>query len=462
MAAIAPNDLLLGFYGDDFTGSTDAMEGLARAGLRTALFIDRPRPEQLRRYAGLRAVGIAGCSRMLPPAAMEVELDRAFKALKELNLPIVHYKVCSTFDSSPEIGSIGRAMDIGARIFDTPVVPCQVGAPILGRYCAFGNLFARSGLDTDPYRLDRHPTMSRHPITPMTESDIRLHLGRQTSRKIGLVDLVDVTDAGQARARYESLVEDGAQAILFDVLYPEHEPVIGRVLWEQVPADGTLFIVGSSGVEYSLTAFWKSRSMLPEPPDLGAAAVDQTVVVSGSCSPVTDRQIAWALEQGAGEVVLRTHELVDPDTAGAEIERAVGAALRISEAGRTVICHSSRGPADPRRAATVERLDAAGQDAREHSAQILGKALGRILLQVLTRGKVRRAVVAGGDTSFFVTRTLGIEALEMIAPVAPGCPLCRAHIPGSPLDGMEICLKGGQVGREDYFGTVLDPGKAQY
>ena len=34
-----PDDrLLLGFYGDDFTGSTDALESLARGGVRAVLF----------------------------------------------------------------------------------------------------------------------------------------------------------------------------------------------------------------------------------------------------------------------------------------------------------------------------------------------------------------------------------------------------------------------------------------
>jgi len=199
--ATAPSELLLGFYGDDFTGSTDAMEGLTRAGLRTVLFIKPPRPEHLTRYKGLRAVGVAGCSRTMSPAEMDVELGEVFRALKELSLAMVHYKVCSTFDSSPQIGSIGHALDIGARVFATPVVPLQVGAPILGRYCVFGNLFARSGLDSDPYRLDRHPTMSRHPITPMNESDVHRHLAKQTTRRIELVDILSVSDVERATAK---------------------------------------------------------------------------------------------------------------------------------------------------------------------------------------------------------------------------------------------------------------------
>jgi 3-oxoisoapionate kinase len=452
--------ILLGFYGDDFTGSTDAMEALSRSGLRTILFIRPPTAEQLGGYEGLRAVGLAGCSRSLSPAEMDIELTVAFGALQALRPPIVHYKICSTFDSSPQIGSIGRALEIGAEMFRTPVVPVVVGASVLGRYCVFGNLFARSGQDSEPYRLDRHPTMSRHPITPMVEGDLRLHLAGQTDRKIGLLDILSVVDTERAHAKYRQLVEAGAQVVLIDSIYPGHERVIGKFLSGQIRDGATLFVVGSSGVEYALTAEWQSRETPSPLPSFSAAPVESLIVVSGSCSPVTDRQIAWAVRQGAAEIEVRTAELVESASAEREIERTIAAALKSSGSGRTVICHTARGPDDPRRDETARRFEAHGRNARQHSGKLLGEALGRVLAEVLRRGKVQRAVVTGGDTSFHVARQLGMEALEMIAPVAPGCPLCRAHIPGSPLDGMEICFKGGQVGKEDFFGTVLDPGKA--
>jgi 3-oxoisoapionate kinase len=457
MSGPGSEGLLLGFYGDDFTGATDAMEALARSGLRTVLFLRWPTPEQLGSYEGLRAVGLAGCSRSLSPEAMDLELGAAFEALRAFDLPIMHYKVCSTFDSSPQIGSIGRALEIGAKMFSTRVVPVVVGASVLGRYCVFGNLFARSGQDSEPYRLDCHPTMSRHPITPMTESDLRLHLARQTDLKIGLLDILSVVDAERSGARYRQLVEAGAQIILIDSLYPSHERVIGRILSDQVRPGATLFVVGSSGVEYSLIAEWQSRGMLLARPSFSAVPVETTFVVSGSCSPVTDRQIAWFVREGAAEISLRTAELVDSTTAEVEIERATSEALRLCRSGRTVICHTSRGPGDPRLDETVRRFEAHGREVRQRSGRTLGEALGRVLAEVLRRCKVRRAVVAGGDTSFHVARQLGIEALEMVAPVAPGCPLCRVHASGSPLDGTEICFKGGQVGKEDFFGRVLDP-----
>jgi uncharacterized protein YgbK (DUF1537 family) len=48
----------------------------------------------------------------------------------------------------------------------------------------------------------------------------------------------------------------------------------------------------------------------------------------------------------------------------------------------------------------------------------------------------------------------------MIAPMVPGAPLCKAYAPNSPVDGLEVNFKGGQVGDECYFGFLRD-GKHQ-
>ena len=125
------NDLLLSYYGDDFTGSTDVMESLTFSGLRTVLFLDPPSPSQVEALGDARAIGVAGCTRSMPPDEAESELRPVFQAFKALQPQIVHYKTCSTFDSSPTIGSIGRAIDVGKNALDSAYVPLVVGAPIL-------------------------------------------------------------------------------------------------------------------------------------------------------------------------------------------------------------------------------------------------------------------------------------------------------------------------------------------
>jgi uncharacterized protein YgbK (DUF1537 family) len=62
--------------------------------------------------------------------------------------------------------------------------------------------------------------------------------------------------------------------------------------------------------------------------------------------------------------------------------------------------------------------------------------------------------VAGGDTSGYSALQLGIYALEMAIPIAPGAPLCRASSDQSQFDGLEISLKGGQNGQANYFEQI--------
>jgi uncharacterized protein YgbK (DUF1537 family) len=452
-------ELLLAYYGDDFTGSTDALEALAGAGLRTVLFLEPPTPAALARFPGLHAVGLAGTSRAMTPPEMDRALPDAFRHLRDLGAPILHYKVCSTFDSSPQIGSIGHAMALGQAVCASPVVPLLVGAPALGRYCVFGNLFARSGLDSEPYRLDRHPTMAHHPTTPMAESDLRRHLACQTSLPVALLDLLALTDATAAAQRYAAL-RPAHGAVLFDVLSDDQLPIIGRLIAAESRRTPPLFVLGSSGVEYALTAYWRQAGVLPPPPTFAPLLpVDQLIAVSGTCSPVTDRQIAWALEHGFSEVALATDQLVDPATAAPAVNAACRRGLDLLAAGRSVVVHTCRGPADARRERTLDGLTAQGLDPLQAKAalpHLLGTALGQILGSLLTASGLRRAVIAGGDTSGPVARALGLTALEMRSPLAPGSPLCRATAPGSPLDGLEVVFKGGQVGHPDFFTNVRD------
>ena len=74
--------ILLAFYGDDFTGSTDALEFLTRAGAKTVLFIEPPTDHQLSMYQGLDAYGVAGITRSLSPEKMEQTLLPAFEKIK--------------------------------------------------------------------------------------------------------------------------------------------------------------------------------------------------------------------------------------------------------------------------------------------------------------------------------------------------------------------------------------------
>jgi 3-oxoisoapionate kinase len=418
---------LLSYYGDDFTGSTDVMEALASHGVATVLFTRIPTPSEFEPFAEAQAIGIAGSSRSQSPEWMKEHLPSVFAWLKTLQARFCHYKVCSTFDSSPTVGSIGCATDIGRDIFQQAMVPMIVGAPQLKRYTFAGHLFA--AYQGDVYRIDRHPVMSRHPVTPMHESDLRLHLAQQTALKtvlanaswpesgIGLLDVHDSATQVQAGERLLSM-----------------------------PSHGLPFVVGSSGVEYALVKALTARKEIAG--QAGFKPIEkrgQIIVASGSVSPTTERQIAYSLQRGFVAVPISAVQLAR----GEGMATAVEACRTILSNGQSPLMHTAMGTSTD----VGEEL-AAIPDARKR----IGEGLGQIVKSILQSAPLQRVVFAGGDTSSHGLSQLDVHALTTRFPLAatPGSPLCVMHSGSSALNGMELAMKGGQLGDDDYFVIMRD------
>jgi uncharacterized protein YgbK (DUF1537 family) len=343
----------------------------------------------------------------------------------------VHYKVCSTFDSSPTTGSIGKAIDCGANVFNNRIIPVLGGAPALGRYCLFGNLFARMGIGSNGkiYRLDKHPSMSRHPVTPATESNLCEHLGKQTNKKIGLIDVLRL-----ACPVNEWTTQKEDEVIMMDVLAEADLLKIGEWMDKQPNNKNALFSVGSSGVEMALGKYWNQKGLL-EPvtswPHSGKA--DSMLVISGSCSPVTKGQIEWAKANGFAEVIVKPDGLL---TDGIVVHETLKQVHHHLQKQKQIIIH------------TGYRQD------YDVSSEKLGNVLGTIAKEAVRTNYIQRVVICGGDTSSYAAEAMVLEAVEMIAPLISGAPLCKAFSKHKSINGLEVNFKGGQVGAENYFGVL--------
>jgi len=425
----------IGFYGDDFTGATDTLALATRAGLRTLLFLRVPTHRELEAAGPLDCVGVAGVARSLAPEAMAAEVKPAARLFAELHTPVIHYKCCSTFDSSPAVGSIGAAVACLRPFVANRFVPVVGGQPNLGRYCLFGNLFAASETGGPVFRIDRHPTMRAHPVTPMGEADLRVHLARQGLERVESVPYTayalpaEALDASIARTLGEQ-----PDAVLFDVGHVDHLAKVGRIVWERAQR-APLLAVGPSSVVQALAAHWGepsgTASGVPVPPVRGPV-----FVIAGSLSPVTARQVAAAAS--FTRVALDAARITGDDSEYVDV--MVERMTMELRAGRNVLAHTS-GP----------------EGKRGGSPQRIATGCGAILKRVLAAAPVRRAGVAGGDTSSHALSALEITALSYVGDLAPGAALCRAHAPGSPLDGLELLLKGGQMGGVDLFERLVGP-----
>ena len=451
--------ILISFYGDDYTGTAATAEALTQSGLPTVIFTEPPSPAYLERhFPRVRAVGISGTARTLPAKDLPRVLSPIFVSLKAYQSPVYIYKVCSTFDSSENVGNIGRAIELGVEVFSPEFVPILPAAPKLGRYTVFGNHFAAVG-NREVFRLDRHPSMANHPVTPMGEADLRQHLARQTNLNCGLINILEIA---QGPLRINSRIDDhlaaNAALILFDCLSDEDLSVVCETVFKRIFGVKSLFFVGSQELGYGLTAALKKTGILSKHAGIDTSEKVGDVrgpilVLSGSCATVSGEQILWAKNNGFHDYPIHPHNLLDPMKRNSDRLNIVTSAINMLAEGKSVILHTAIGPADGRIAAmnrAIERLSLTHSDAND----ILGRELGTVALEILTGSAVKRVAISGGDTAGRIQKIFRIEALQISASIGIAAPLCYVYSRLPEINGLEIAFKGGQIGSTDYYSQV--------
>src|SRR5450830_684676 len=294
------------FYGDDFTGATDTLATATEAGLRSLLFLRVPDRQQLQAAGTLDCLGIAGAARSMAPAAMVAELEPVARFFAGMQPPVVHYKICSTFDSAPQVGNVGVALSVWRRHVDSDFVAVVGGQPNLQRYCVFSNLYAAVNAGGEVFRIDRHQTMRHHPVTPMHEPDLRVHLQAQQMKMAAIHFPAYAASPEQLDAEVDRLLCDRPDAVLFDVADADDLPAIGRQIWQR-PQQRRLLAIGASSVVQALCSYWRQAGGLPQAAAVGVAAVGAVTkhrigpaegpvfVLAGSLSPVTAQQVRAAV-----------------------------------------------------------------------------------------------------------------------------------------------------------------------
>ncbi|MBC7731525.1 MAG: four-carbon acid sugar kinase family protein, partial [Bacteriovorax sp.] len=326
-----------------------------------------------------------------------------------------------------------------------------------------------SGTDGQVHRLDRHPIMSAHPVTPMPEADLARHLAAQTAQQIVRFELPNfATDRLAMDDELERMVASAPDAILFDGATRGHLTEVGRLLEglsrSNRPHSRPLFVVGSSGLEYAMTQWWRESGALAA---VGAAltvdsqsfeAVPQVLAVSGSASPLSALQIDAAVAAGFVDLPVDARALVADSGWQDSLGGLTDQAIQALQQGHSVMLHTARGVHDPRIEALIAALVAGGltrDQARHEGGRLLGRRLGQLVDTVLRAVPLRRLLLSGGDTSSQITQRLAPDALLIAARLAPGAPLCRVVSRERHLQQLQIALKGGQMGQADYFVKAL-------
>ncbi|MGM0701248.1 MAG: four-carbon acid sugar kinase family protein [Pseudomonadota bacterium] len=396
------------FVADDFTGATDTLATLARAGLAVRLFLEVPQPSDT---AGLDAFGIATEARALYNAELTGLMEEIGRKLVPHRPEVVHLKICSTFDSAPETGNFALAMQ---RLGDSLGIRSQVilgGQPSLGRYCIFGHLFARAA-DGAVYRIDRHPVMKSHPVTPMTESDLLRHVASLVGTPPTLVDRVALQHRNDPRPH------DPQGITLFDAVDEQDIDRVGAYLRASVP----VLCAGASSVAEAVAGAGPRRA--PE----RVEAVGPILAFVGSRSAVSANQVQRATAYR--DFALTPAQVTDSGNSE-EIATAIAAALR---GGENVMTH----------------LD---DSAPSGTPRELAQRSAALIQAIVERSQIGALVVAGGDTSSAIIRALRPRSIAYCGDIDRGVSLCMADFGERQLP---LVLKGGQVGRPNLFDHLAE------
>jgi 3-dehydrotetronate 4-kinase len=410
--------MLLGAIADDFTGASDLANTLSKGGMATIQFVGAPEgPADAACEAGIVSLK----SRSIPSAEAIRQSLAAADWLLAQGCRQILFKYCSTFDSTPHgnIGPVAEALldRLGAEV----AVVCPA-FPAAGRRIFNGHLFVGD-------KLLSESGMQHHPLTPMTDPDLRRVLGRQIQGEGGFVG-IEVVRAGVA-ATAAALAEEsraGRRLVVIDAIEDDDLLTIGTAI------RGHRLITGGSGIALGLPENFREDGLLSGRGGALAPAIGPAVVLCGSCSATSQRQVALYLADHAG---LRIDPVEITDRA-MTLDRAIAFAADYWQ--DAPIFYST--------ASAEQRSTQAPRD-RGRMAEEIEDFFATLAARLVDAG-IRRLVVGGGETSGAVIQALNLRMLRIGREIDPGVPALNA-----PERNLGLALKSGNFGADNFFVKAL-------
>jgi 3-dehydrotetronate 4-kinase len=407
--------VLLGCIGDDFTGSSDLANTLAKGGMKVVQYAGVPSgPAAEEVEAGVVALK----SRTNPPQEAVAQSLAALDWLRAQGCRQFFFKYCSTFDSRPE-GNIGPVADALIEALGADRVIVCPAFPATGRSIYQGHLFVKD-------RLLNESGMEHHPLTPMTDADLRRWLRPQTRHQVGHVNAERVMAGAEAiRVALDAERAGGNTLIVVDAIRDSDLLEIGTA------ARDLPLITGGSGVALGLPENFRRAGLISGSGAVWQGLAGPCAILSGSCSTATRGQVA---HHKATHPAL---EVTAEQAMAGEVTAEGLAEFILSNADSLPLVYSSADPAVVK--AAQQRFG------REKVAGAIEELFAETARR-LVAGGVTRLITAGGETSGAVVEGLGIEALAIGPEIDPGVPALK--VTGQALT---LALKSGNFGAPGFF-----------
>ncbi len=407
--------MILGCIGDDFTGSSDIANTLSKQGMRVTQYTGIPNGDA---EQWVEAGVVSLKSRTIKPEDAIAQSLEAARWLKSQGCKQIFFKYCSTFDSTRE-GNIGPVAEALADYLGEDQVVFCPAFPATGRSIYQGHLFVNDTLLSESGMKD-------HPLTPMSDSDLRRWLGYQTDWAVKHVSYSDVLGGSETVA--DRMKQQAPAFYIADAIRDEDLEVLGRAL-----KDRTL-ITGGSGLALGLPENYRQDGLIGVSETNWTKLEGKAVLLSGSCSVATRGQVAHYKAQYPSQ------ELTAEDIFTG-IKSVSSVCDWVLEQQDVPLVYTS---ADP------EVVKAAQEKyGQELIADKIETFMGDVASELLKRG-VNCIITAGGETSGAVVKALDIKVMEIGPEIAAGVPALR------DCDReLVLALKSGNFGKETFFEDAL-------
>ncbi|KMJ46590.1 membrane protein [Xenorhabdus khoisanae] len=411
----------LGVIADDFTGATDIASFMVQNGWQIVQLLGGPDENTFVPYdvdAVVISLKTRSCS---VDEAVKQSLESCRWLWNKAGCRQLFFKYCSTFDSTSE-GNIGPVIDALMDELQVDISLICPALPINGRTVVHGHLFVNG-------QLLNESGMQYHPVTPMKDANLLRLIEQQSKGRSGLINLDCIRQGKLAIRRHlELLRQGGIRYAVVDAMMMED-----LLLIAQATSDMT-FVTGGSGLGAALASYHSGQN-------LAASVIGYTlpakgrksVILSGSCSTTTNRQVL-EYKKIAPAMALNVEECIYNSNYSSLLADWV---MQQPTDGLAPILYSTQSP---------EML---GLIQQRYGATKTSNAVEQVFAEVVRKLRYQEFntfIVAGGETSAQVVRSLGIKQVSIGTLISPGVP----WVHGLHTDCW-LVLKSGNFGGKDFF-----------
>jgi len=406
---------------DDFTGANDTGVQLAKKGARTEVMLRNAQKPS--RHADVLIINTE--SRAMPAEQAAESVRRALRPWCETaTLPLVYKKIDSTFR-----GNVGAEVVAAMQTSGRRLAVIAAAIPSAGRTTQDGHCLVNGVplLDTE---------FASDPKTPITSSRIAGLVALQSDMPVHEVHLEDLR-RGRLSALLSGWAAEAECMVVVDAVEDRDLMLIAQALSEQTPLP---LMVGAAGLANALpvSLFMHEQQALP------------VLVVAGSMSEATRRQVECALCQGRAQVVdIDVSRLVSSSYALEIASVTEQACAQLSRQHHTIL-RTSRSAEERQH---IDALCASSGMNRQQLGDVLSQRIGEITLKILAQARVGGLFLTGGDIATAVATALGAEGYRIQSEVAPCIP-CGTFI-NSELDDLPVITKAGGFGSDSTLCDAL-------